>query len=128
MDTIIMTIKPYHLRNIRKGLKRGELRKTFPRFCTFPFRVLLCESGSGGQIKAEFTCKSAIPLEASSKYYEELLCLSENEILEYLDGKTGFVFFIKDVIDYCNTKGKRIRNISEFGLKRAPQSWQYVRR
>ena len=51
MKTIIMTIKRRHLRNMALGIKRYELRKTVPRVkdgekCL----VLLCESGSGGEI------------------------------------------------------------------------------
>jgi hypothetical protein len=55
MPTIIMTIKPRHLRNMESGIKGWELRKTLPRVkegqsCL----VLLCESGGRGEIAAEF--------------------------------------------------------------------------
>ena len=69
MQTIIMTIKPYHLRNIRMGIKKGELRKSFPKI-ELPFRVLLCESGSGGQIKAEFTCRDILAIDTQCSLLE----------------------------------------------------------
>ena len=62
-----------YLRKIRLREKTIEVRKTFPnkalttsndwKLCErkglrldTPFRVLCCESGSGGKIVAEFTC------------------------------------------------------------------------
>lgn len=125
MQTIIMTIKPYHLRNIRMGIKKGELRKSFPKI-ELPFRVLLCESGSGGQIKAEFTCRDILAIDTPSPYFSSVLCLREQEIVDYLDGKTGYVWGVSDVVDYCCTKGYRIRNISEFGVLRSPRTWQHA--
>ena len=56
MLTIIATIKPVHLGNIRSGVKTQEMRKTSPK--GVPFRVLCCQSGSGGKILAEFVVRS----------------------------------------------------------------------
>lgn len=125
MQTIIMTIKPVHLRHIRTGIKKGELRKSFPKI-GLPFRVLLCESGSGGQIKAEFTCRDIRAIDTASPYFSSVLCLREQEISDYLGGKTGYVWGVSDVVDYCCTKGYRIRNISEFGIPRSPRAWQHA--
>lgn len=50
------------------------------------------------------------------------------ELDSYIGGSSGaYGWCISEMIDYCTTKGQRIRNVSEFGLKRAPQSWQYTR-
>ena len=130
MNTIIATIKPHHLRNIRVRLKLWEVRKTSPNIPT-PFRVLCCESGSGGQIKAEFVCDEKIVRHPALFTFTDTrlareCCLTIKEINDYA-GDKGIVFWhISNMIDYCNTKGYRVRNISEFGLKRAPQSWQYL--
>lgn len=131
MKTIIATIKPIHLGNIRRGVKTIEVRKIIPGW-TYPFKVLCCESGSGGQIKAEFVCRGVIDIYPHEKLeYDELLkmcCISESEMKEYCgDKKRLYGWCISDMIDYCSTKGYRIRDISEFGLKRAPQSWCYVK-
>lgn len=135
MTTIIATIKPFYLNEIRSGRKTVEVRKTAPK--EWPVRVLLCESGSGGQIKAEFTMKympfigykwAFLEGVVSAKILAERARLSIEEVLDYA-GDRDFLYFwmISDVIDYCSTKGYRVRNISEFGLKRPPQSWQYVK-
>ena len=134
MRTIIATIKPYHLGNIRRGEKLFEVRKTAPE-SQFPVKVLLCESGSGGQIKAEFTMHHperlfANEVKSGSERFRELTrkaCVTEPEAFLYLgNAKQLFFWDINDMIDYCSTKCYKIRNISEFGLKRPPQSWQYV--
>lgn len=126
MKTIIATIKPYYLVNIRRGVKLYEIRKTCPT--DTPFRVLCCESGSGGKIKAEFEVMS--PIKTNPEYYLEMVdsaCISMNDAIRYANGKQIWFWDINNLIDYCSTKGQRVRNISEFGLKRAPQSWQYVK-
>lgn len=133
MKTIIATIKPVHLNNIRRGVKTLEIRKTAPEP---PFRVLCCESGSGGQIKAEFICPYVFPVDVAKdgnipEHMHRLIqcmCLTPDAVVAYIGcGKRGYAWEIKNMIDYCSTKGQRVRNISEFGLKRAPQSWQYVK-
>lgn len=125
MRTIIATIKPVHLGNIRRGAKKWEIRKTCPK--ELPFKVLCCESGSGGQIKAEFVCNYAeMQHTADVPYMVEEACVSQMEALEYSKDCRVWFWHITDMVDYCNTKGRRVQNISEFGLKRPPQNWQYV--
>lgn len=126
METIIATIKPIHLNNIRMGVKLYEVRKTCPTGT--PFRILCCESGSKGLIKAEF--EVMFPMKISPKYYPEMVdgaCISMDEALKYADGKQLWFWDINNMIDYCSTSGHKVKNIREFGLERAPQSWQYVR-
>lgn len=134
METIIATIKPVHLGNIRRGVKLLEIRKTVPRLA--PFRVLLCESGSGGQIKAEFVCDTVLPVKVFEdgaiqhwiNYGLYAACITYDEMAAYIGyGRTGYAWNITKMVDYCNTKGQRVRHISEYGLKRPPQSWQYVK-
>ena len=125
MLTIVATIKPVHLGNIRSGKKQQEMRKTCPK--VVPFRVLCCQSGSGGKILAEFEVYSPVkvrPLSLPAIVGEA--CVTMQEAEEYAGGKEVWFWDVKNMIDYCSTKGYRVRNISEFGLKRAPQSWCYV--
>ena len=126
MRTIIATIKPIHLGNIRSGEKGFEIRKTCP--AELPFRVLCCQSGSGGKIIAEFVVDAALqerpgkcPCVVSAS------CVSMEMAERYAAGKEVWFWHISQMIDYCSTKGYRVRHISEFGLKRAPQSWCYAR-
>ena len=141
MTTIIATIKPYYASMIRTGKKKYEIRKSLPQNISQKvgedgqFRVLLCESGSGGKITGEFICDDwawfYTALVDDSKSWKEFLndcCLSKYELDDY--GKNHVqlcAWHIMESIDYCSTKGYKVRNVSEFGLKRAPQSWQYVK-
>ena len=126
MLTIIATIKPQHLSNIRAGRKLWEMRKTCPK--DVPCRVFCCESGSGGKILAEFTMDS--PMQVIPREWPELVaaaCVSLKAAEEYAAGKRVWFWDVSNMIDYCSTQGYRVRNITEFGLKRAPQSWCYVK-
>ena len=127
MLTIIATIKSQHLGNIRAGRKFHEMRKTCPS--AVPFKVLFCQSGSGGKILAE--CIVDHPMQVSLyDGWPELIhsaCVSVKEAEAYAAGKPVWFWDINNMIDYCSTKGYRVRNVSEFGLKRAPQSWCYVK-
>ena len=138
MTTIIATIKPQHLGNIRSGKKVYEIRKTAPK-AELPIRVLCCESGSGGQIKCEFTIDHIVEdsLDALYKRSPSILpfhnligtCLTVGELQNYVNRSLTqpyYMWHITNMIDYCSAKGCRVRNISEFGLTRPPQSWQYM--
>lgn len=142
METIIATIKPQHLGNIRSGKKKWEIRKTlpFPLKIKHPVRCLCCESASGGKITAEFIIDSVnvCTLESilNDNYgdirpwdYIGETCVQWKLLCEYMNNRPLqpiYFWHISNMIDYCNTKGYRVRNISEFGLKRPPQSWCYV--
>lgn len=134
MITIIATIQPVHINNIRTGLKTVEIRKSAPK--ELPFRVLCCESGSGGKITCEFIV-SDVRKDRGSKeerekaavmgaHISQMACVPWEWICKYAGDKSFYLWHISNVIDYCTAKGHRVRNISEFGIKRPPQSWQYV--
>lgn len=129
MKTIIMTIKPNHLHDIRIGVKIFELRKRIPA-CWTPYRVLCCESGSGGKIVAEFTVDYTMKYSAKEIIsYKGLLakiCLDARTLHEYLGIGYGHLMHISNMVDYCSTKGYKVLNVKDFGLERAPQSWCYV--
>ena len=126
MRTIIVTVKPVHLNDIRSGKKKFEIRKSCP--AELPFLALCCQSGSGGKILAEFVVDAAY-----QEYPEDCpglvadACVSREMAEEYAAGKEVWFWHISQMIDYCSTKGHRVRHISEFGLKRAPQSWCYAK-
>lgn len=134
MRTIIASIRTCMLHKIRIGEKKYEVRKNSP-WCDPPFRVLLCESGSGGKIKAEFVCDYVrcghiapngdlmLPVGIAPKD----CCLRLTELDAYSGGKPLYFWHVSEVVDYCSTKGQRVRNISEFGIRRPPQSWQYLK-
>lgn len=128
MTTIIMTIRRRHLRNIESGLKRYELRKTIPKTDGRPCLVLLCESGGGGIIVGEFVADSFIDLtEAEPMELARLGCITAAEADGYRKKGRGRLYGwrIKDFRRYPR-RGRPL-HIVDLGLKRPPQSWQYVR-
>lgn len=104
--------------------------------------MLCCESGSGGKITCEFVCDSVTKFYLTDKNVKHLCekaCISKKELYEYAIGTRNLYawnvsnminylapFKIEEGLDYYSVKGYRVRHISEVGLKRAPQSWQYV--
>lgn len=129
MPTIIMTIKRRHLRNMESGLKRYELRKTVPRVVdSKPYRVLLCESGGGGDIVAEFTVDHyRILTDADPMELARMACITAAEADGYRRKGRGKLY------GWHVTKFRRYpvegrpSHINDVGLSRPPQSWQYVR-
>lgn len=129
MPTIIMTVKPRHLRNMESGIKRYELRKTVPRRVDGkPVRVLLCVSGGGGDIVAEFTADRFVNLtEADPMELARLACITAAEAEGYRKKGRGELYGwgVKDFRRY--PRRDRPLHINDIGLDRPPQSWQYVR-
>lgn len=140
MTTIIATVRPQHLANIREGCKLEEVRKSIPK-AQLPIRVLCCESGSGGQIKCEFILGQYRTETVESIHRQYPACMPRWNIIEKVKISLGeletymgtdpsrkiYFWHISRMVDYCSTPGYRVRHISEFGLKRAPQSWCYVK-
>ena len=67
MKTILATIRSGPLSQICNFEKMWEVRKRSPKTGT-PFRVLCCERGSHGMIKASFVCDTIV-----KKYPHEAL-------------------------------------------------------
>lgn len=129
MPTIIMTIKRRHLRNMESGIKRYELRKTIPsRETGKSVRVLLCESGGGGDIVAEFIADRFVNLTGADPVeLARLACITAAEAEGYRRKGRGKLYGwgVKDFRKYpvkC-----RPLHINDIGINRPPQSWQYVR-
>lgn len=129
MPTIIMTIKRRHLRNMESGIKRYELRKTVPRLAAGQScRVLLCESGGGGDIVAEFTADRFVNLTGADPVeLARLACITAAEAEGYRKKGRGKLYGwgVKDFRKY--PVRDRPLHINDIGIDRPPQSWQYVR-
>ena len=156
MKTVLLPVHPNWLELILSGKKTVEVRKTKPNE-TAPFRVILyCTKGGGvlyrskydwtirltkdnretslshhdilnAKVVAEFVCDSVTEHNANNQiqaYYNgtQETCLSPAEIVLYAKGKRIYYWHISDLKIYDKPK-----ELSEFGLKRAPQSWCYVR-
>lgn len=156
MITVIATIKPEHLGNIRSRRKSYEMRKTAPA-AGAPFRVLCCESGSGGMIKAEFVCDKVYRcnnIHAADGFVRES-CVTMRQAEEYAAGKSVCFWHILNLVDYDQPKkvtdfyrpgtlssadfeyqlydgsgDPRRRSYASYlltqAIRRPPQSWCYV--
>ena len=147
---VMMSIKPEWCVRIATGEKTVEVRKTRPKIEP-PFKCYIYETQAGtdkllyidkhgqpvykgnGAVIGEFVCDHVIPIYnntlLSADIPDELMlenlspCLTDREIKEYLgDRSRGYGWHISDLVIYDTP-----RPLSDFGLKRPPQSWCYVK-
>jgi len=148
-NKIIMSIHAEHSHNIFELKKDLELRKTAPKG-GYPFIVYLYETknstykGSGGvlfpgagAVVGFFSCKAVVK---TSAFGSALLkgCSAEEDAVRALIAKRACLAAEK-IAAYANggdiiglevstpTRFPRPRPLSEFGLTRPPQSWQYLK-
>lgn len=117
MIEILLSLKPKWWAKIASGEKTVEIRKTVPHR-GMPFRVTVYETKEGrGAIVGEFVVRTIL------KNYHNggKSCLTDAEIIAY-GGLNAYGWEISDVKEY-----KVPSTLQEFGLDRAPQSWQYVK-
>lgn len=83
-----------------------------------------------GKVIGEFVCKAILPISITYSDINSRLalrefpytCLTDKEIMDYLgNGKTGYGWHISDLTIYDKPK-----DLSDFGMKRPPQSWCYA--
>ena len=124
---IVMTIKPRHIRNMRLGIKKYELRKSRPSGAR-DVRVWICESGTGGRIVASFMCPAVPEMTGTADTkIAELCAITAAEVKGYLKVSNTRLFgwLITDFEDFKGTE--RELHIVDFGLNRPPQSWCYAK-
>ena len=135
---VLLSIKKQWLDKILSKEKTIEVRKTFPWDVEYPFVVLCYETksdGGAGKITAAFICScvdkldclTTLPTLSNEKAITYLTkdfikqsCLSKRELYDY--GKNSGALYgwnISDIIELDIP-------ISEFKIKRPPQSWMYI--
>lgn len=135
---VLMSLNPKWLELILKGLKTKEVRKRAPLLRT-PFKVYLyCTMGEeawmagvkgkresyqmNGMVCGEATCVSITNVNPPFRNAPCGSCLSPKELYEYAGTNKNLSFMaLENPITYDEPK-----SLSEFRLKKAPQSWQYV--
>ena len=120
-----MSIRGRHLRNMEKGVKRHELRKTRPGI-DLPCRVALCQTGSGGMVAAVFECPAIL----NAKYLSEgklakLAAITAEEARGYRAQGSGELWAWK-AERFRDIRGRGL-HVTDFGLARAPMSWAYAK-
>ena len=155
MKSILISIKPKWVAKILNGEKTIEIRKTAPK-CELPIDVYIyCTKGAYigylskkyvGKVVAKFTLRKVEKLKIYVGSYipvailhtdsiptcslmEKESCLTMDEIWKYTKMK-GYAWHISDLQLLDNLMKPsgfdNLMELSDFGLKRAPQSWCYV--
>lgn len=148
-NKIIQSIHHEHGENILNGVKGYEIRKTAPKSGNFPYIIYLYETKypyrgadnalhpGAGAVIGFYVCKAIIKTNAfgaalhKSNTPEEAAarnriaytaCLTEKQLTEYADGEDICAYVVSNPIRF-----PKPRPLSDFGLTRAPQSWQYLK-
>lgn len=121
MPVVILSLHQKWWQKMVAGEKVLELRKSKPQ-CKAPFRVLVYITGGVGVV-GEFICPEVLKV----KNFEEAEKKSRvpaHDIYNYAAGSRRKVYGweITVVKEYPRTV-----TLAELGIKRAPQSWQYIR-
>ena len=152
MKHIMISIKPEYVDAIIKGYKTLEVRKTHPNeaciveiyetkskwlkpyYNSITGKTHYIECFGRGKVVAQWFLEQVYTLERDlndwlpksrydiTKYQLEQTTLSEEKLWSYGQGKTLYAWEIFDLKTY-----KTPKSISDFGLKRPPQSWQYIK-
>ena len=128
MKTVMFAINKPHTNNIKMGLKISELRTRPPKIKE-PYKALIYETkkfGGCGKVIGEFTAYNkhtwricmGVP-----KHLTIAACVSADDIMKYTNNgyKDLTEISISDLVIYDEPK-----ELSEFEIKKAPQSWCYV--
>ena len=143
-NAVMISVRPEWVNKIVVREKILEVRKTAPVlehkfkvyiYCTKHFKgkgAAIFERGYKdrlGKVVGEFTCKTIdrvdIPYPAFQnrldKKYTKGSCVPYYELHRYAYHDDLYFWYIDDLVIFDNPK-----NLSDFGMKRPPQSWCYV--
>ena len=135
---ILMSIKPKWCELIFSGQKIDEIRRTKPQWSNgWTYTVYVWQTGGGGII-GRFTVRHFTFVQAwmdsdGEKHIGNTVglrhCINDEELFDYLYSKKkenncypgGWAWRIEEA-----EKFEKPLQLSDFGLKRPPQSWQYI--
>lgn len=146
MKSVLISIRPEYCAKIASGKKTLEIRKTRPKLDT-PFKCYIyCTKGNyelfynqndalsteeyingghkcNGKVIGEFVCDGFLSHceMANADIAEQQGLIKREKLFEYANGKELYGWHISDLVRYDEPK-----ELSEFGIKRPPQSWQYI--
>lgn len=138
MKAVLMSLNPQWFNPIMLEEKTREVRKRAP-LLKHPYKIYLyCTKGGGniwragikgefsayqmnGTVCGEVTCNSTIDMLTSDQSLYGT-CLTIDQLMKYAGNAKKLSYMaLNNPILYVHPK-----QLSDFGLKRAPQSWQYV--
>ena len=155
MKSVMISIKPKWCGLIASGRKTIEVRKSLPKL-EVPFKCYIyCTKDKGisfwtgkryayaddrshnlfdvcgnGKVIGEFVCDYILKITPDTYGHHEYFindddlnasCLTTNDLWEYGSGETLYGWHISDLVIYDEP-----RELSEYKIKRPPQSWCYV--
>lgn len=136
-DKIMLSIHHKYAELIFSGKKTLEIRKSAPKNCSSPYIIYMYETkqgGGAGAVVGFFQSGITVIMGGFGKslYDEDYdkaradfareACLTENELTAYANGKNLYGISVSVPIRF-----PRPRPLSDLGLSRAPQSWQYIK-
>lgn len=138
VPNILISIKPEWVKKILSGEKTIEVRKTKPKFAP-PFTCYIYECGTG-KIVAEFVCDKIFKYtttgvkcgeEISDEEMEKGSCLTHEHLQKYETNglSCGQSFWVVGLFGWHISNLKIYDtpiDLKEHGIKRPPQSWQYI--
>lgn len=135
-NIILLSIHHEHAENIFSGAKDLEIRKTAPSG-GYPYIIYMYETktrGGAGAIVGFFKCNCRLKTNAfgSGLHAQEgdalraefarRACLKEDELAAYANGSDIHGLVVSTPIRF-----PRPRPLSDFGIDRPPQSWQFMK-
>lgn len=121
MSVVILSLHQKWWQKMATGEKVLELRKTKPQ-CGTPFRVLVYVTGGVG-IAGEFICSEVTEIK-DLKETERKSQVPVHDIQNYAAGSRNKLYGWKVS---AVRKYEKPLPLETLGIKRAPQSWQYIR-
>ena len=138
MKAVLMSINPQWVQKIFNGEKTVEVRKRAP-LTVHPYKVYVyCTQGGdpywhmpvegkrpyhvNGTVCGEFTCASTTEYNPPWRNHMLGTCLDAKDLYAYAAGADKLCYMaIENPILYDEPK-----HLADFGLERAPMSWQYI--
>lgn len=126
MPAVLLSLHPKWWDLMLRGDKTLEIRKSAPK-TSLPFRVVVYLTAPVKQIVGEFVCPAVeIGVDATGisngVYFQAgAHCVPLRDLHEYSGGKALYGWVIEDVQPLPQPI-----TLSDLGLSRPPQSWQYL--
>jgi len=125
MSEILLSIKPMFVKNIIEGKKLYEYRKQIPKEKVDKIYVYESTPKGRKQVVAEMLIDGILKMSPQELWNKTsgYSGISQEFFNEYFDGKDiAYAYSIKNV----STKGYP-KNLSDFGIKHAPENYCYIK-
>lgn len=120
---IILSVKSKYLKRIYAGTKSIEIRKQIPRKLKPRDIVWFYESGKGAVTGlGRFHSYKVVSPKEALEFYREQMDVTDTEFWNYVGDATEIVLLAFEWVSYMDGGIP----LSDFSLKRAPQSYCYI--